>query len=161
MKTITIFSDTHGNKTLLKKCQQICNECDLILHAGDGNCDVFSIDGAYEKAIIVDGNCDGGFAGCHEQIIEIEQKRILLTHGHLFGVKTSLKTLVAYAKSKECNVVIYGHNHKMRVEEIDGVLTINPGTLSRTSAYKSFCYLVINQSKAVATLREIYQQKKV
>ena len=51
MKTITIFSDTHGNKTLLKKCQQICNECDVILHAGDGNCDVFSIDGAYENQL--------------------------------------------------------------------------------------------------------------
>ncbi len=156
MKKIVIFSDTHGNKTLIKKTEQICIESDLILHAGDGNTDVFSIEGAYEKAEIVDGNCDGGFAGVNEIILEIEERKILLTHGHLYGVKNSLNTLVSYAKKINCDIVIYGHNHKKNVETRDGILLINPGTLSRSSFEKSFCYLVISGNKAVATLRELY-----
>ena len=34
------------------------------------------------------------------------------------------------AKSRDCDAVFFGHTHKPVIEEIDGVLAINPGSLS-------------------------------
>lgn len=154
MKTIAIFSDTHGNKSAIKKCETILRESDMIFHAGDGNFDLSVFPDLADKVYAVDGNCDYGALGTLESVIEVEDRKILLTHGHLYGVKSNLDKLVARAKELCCDIVIYGHNHKKRVETIDGVLTINPGTLSRTCPTPSFCYLVIDREKAVATLNE-------
>ena len=38
--------------------------------------------------------------------------------------------IVEKTKAKDCQAVIYGHTHRPVVEEEDGILVINPGSLT-------------------------------
>ncbi len=158
MKKIIILSDTHGNLNDLKKLTSHLEEADLILFAGDGVNDfnVFPLE-IYKKIKMVSGNCDFSSAD-KELIFEVEKKKILLCHGDGYRVKSGLMPLFLHAKEKNCDVVVYGHTHDARIDEHEGILFINPGTLYRYSK-KSFCYLVISDDKAVATINDSFFNK--
>ena len=53
--------------------------------------------------------------------LEIEGKRIFATHGHLYGENPPLKA---------GEILLQGHTHIPRHEEKDGILFLNPGSLS-------------------------------
>lgn len=155
MKKIVIVSDTHGNKTALKKVENIILESDLAIHLGDGLSDVFSLcEEAQKKFVLIEGNCDKNSGLSTERVIEIEGKKIFLTHGHLFGVKGKKDKLIEYAKSLKCDVALYGHTHKCSVDKFETITLINPGTLSRTNPEWSFCYLIIEKNKIIATINK-------
>lgn len=158
MKKIIILSDTHGNLNDLKKLTPLLDEADLILFAGDGVKDfsVFPLE-IYKKIKMVSGNCDFSTID-RELIFEVEKKRIMLCHGDRYMVKSGLMPLFLHSKEKDCNVVVYGHTHDARIDEHEGIMFINPGTLSRYSM-KSFCYLVISGDKAVATINDGFFSK--
>ncbi len=152
MTGIVILSDTHGNRRAIDGIDGVLSEADLIIHLGDT-----SSDGAYirtkypNKTHIVNGNCDPMKVGEDEIVLNVEGVKIFATHGHLYGVKYSLEKLVYRAKELECSVALYGHSHRAAEEEIGGVLTINPGCMTRYSE-NSYCYLAINGEKAVAKI---------
>lgn len=154
MKTLLIFSDTHGNRTALKKAYPIMKECDYILHLGDGVRDMMIFPDIFTKLYAVDGNCDLGVTDNREVILQVEDRKLLLTHGDQYGVKRNTDTILAYAKKIGVDIVLYGHSHYKEIVEKDGVLLINPGSLSYSTPQKSCCYLVINGKKAVATINE-------
>ena len=78
--------------------------------------------------ISVKGNCD--YIDLPPlQVIEIESKRILVTHGHLYNVHFDIFKLYMLAKEKGADIVLYGHTHNQMVEEYDGITFINPGAL--------------------------------
>lgn len=151
MKTFLILSDSHGNRTAIKKIAPLCAENDFIVHLGDGAGDIREIMREFpEKVYSVRGNCDG-FDGQDECVIEAEGLSILCCHGHKYGVKSGLFKLVARAKELDCEIALYGHTHRAIIEEIDGVLCINPGA---AGAYyeASYCYLVLHNKKPTATI---------
>ncbi len=154
MKTILIFSDTHGNRTALRKAYHIMKETDFIFHLGDGARDMMEFSDIFDKLYAVDGNCDLGVTGSREMVVEIEDRKILLTHGDIYGVKRGTDFLLSYAKKLGVDIVLYGHTHSKSIVEKDNILMINPGSLSYSTAEKSCCYLVINGKNAVATLNE-------
>ena len=88
--------------------------------------------------IAVKGNCDS-FCGCSmgddpaERVLEIEGHRILLTHGHLHGVKASLIPLASSAQAAGCDIALFGHTHiyTERYQAINGsaVCLFNPGSI--------------------------------
>lgn len=150
MTTIVVLSDTHGNRKDIDALFPIMEESDYIIHLGDT-----SQDGNYirrqfpKKTYLLNGNCDLVKLGEDELILQIEGVKIFACHGHLYSVKSTPQRLASRAKACGCNVALYGHTHSASETEIDKVLTINPGTMSRYSN-KSYCYLVINGDKAVA-----------
>lgn len=76
---------------------------------------------------IVKGNCD--FWDSHfseEKIIFWEGKRIFLTHGHLYGVKSSYDSLREMGRKMKCDIILFGHTHREFLEEKDMILA-NPG----------------------------------
>lgn len=76
---------------------------------------------------IVKGNCD--FWDSHfseEKIIFLEGKRIFLTHGHLYGVKSSYDSLREMGRKMKCDIILFGHTHREFLEEKDMILA-NPG----------------------------------
>ena len=155
MKTIVALSDTHGNISAIERLTTLFSESDYVVHLGDGARDMKSYYANYgEKIYQVNGNCDITAYGLKYFVLEVEKVRVLLTHGDGFGVKSSLKRLVEFAKSENCQVALYGHTHESKIEEIDGVLTVNPGSLSYFTAEKSVAYLVINGEKAVAKINK-------
>ncbi len=156
-----ILSDTHGNVSDLLKLKQILSEADMVLFAGDGDNDFASLPkDIYAKTKIVSGNCD--YARFPKEIIfEAEDHKILLCHGDRFHVKGGLTSLYYYAKEKSCDIVIYGHTHENKILKFDDVLFINPGNLQKYSTKKTFCYLVINGKKVVATINDSFFNNKI
>lgn len=147
MKTVTVLSDTHGNRRALEKLDVVLSESDYIIHLGDT-----SADGAYlrhmygAKTFVVNGNCDNMKLGEDELVIDIEGVKIFATHGHLYSAKQTLSKLAARAKELGCAIVLYGHTHSAREDVIDGITLINPGCMTRYSQ-NSYCYLVINGAR--------------
>ena len=154
MKTITVISDTHGNRRAVDALDGVLAESDYIIHLGDTSGDGSYIRAKYpDKTYLVNGNCDHMKLGEDELVLQVEGVKIFATHGHLYSAKRTLLSMAARANDLNCGVVLYGHTHKADEREIDGVLLINPGTMSRY-AQKSYCYLVVNDKKIVCKIVE-------
>lgn len=150
MKKFIVFSDLHGDRRSLQKLLPLIKENDGGFFAGDGASDVIGL--GMENLYCVRGNCDG--SGQSEMVVEVEGIKILLTHGHEYGVKGGLFRLYYRAKELDVRVVIFGHTHQPLVEEQDGILFLNPGSCSQFCLEKSFIYLCIENSKVHAFLNK-------
>ena len=154
MKKIIVVSDSHGNMNGIDALRALIAENDFVIHLGDGVQDLRAIRAEYpEKAYFCAGNCDF-FAGYPtEGTLDIEGVRIFYCHGHRYGVKNGLEALASVAKSRGCEIALYGHTHEAKISQIDGVTLINPGTaryaLDRGGSY---CYLVVNGAKFTPVL---------
>ena len=65
-----------------------------------------------------------------EDVIEVEGNKILVTHGHYYGVSMAFDQLAEAARSRGCNAAFFGHIHVPVVEKEAGVLLVNPGSLA-------------------------------
>ena len=156
MKTLVILSDTHRNLQPLEKIATVLAESDYIIHLGDMASDANDLLRAYpKKTFIVSGNNDffGGLP--NELVLDVEGRRLFACHGHRYGVKSGTERLAEAAKEHGCDIALYGHTHAADVHEEKGILLINPGCMTCYSPEKSYCYLVIEKQKAVATIVNI------
>lgn len=110
---------------------KMCKDADVVLHLGDNVSDVEIIKKEIGKDVIfVKGNCDIERSAKVEQLIELENKKILMTHGHEYGVKSSLLNLNYRAKELGADIALYGHSHIASIEKHDGIWFVNPGSVS-------------------------------
>ena len=74
-----------------------------------------------------------------EDVIEVEGNKILVTHGHYYGVSMAFDQLAEAARSRGCNAAFFGHIHVPVVEKEAGVLLVNPrkSGLSQTTGTPS------------------------
>lgn len=151
MTTLTVVSDTHGNRAAIDSLARVLEESDAVVHLGDTSQDGIYIKKYNKNTYTINGNCDLMPCGQNEAVIPVEGVKIFACHGHRYSVKSGLAGLAERAKDLGCRIALYGHTHRAREEEIDGVLLLNPGTMSRYSE-KSYIYLVINGEKAVAKI---------
>lgn len=142
---IGVISDTHMMIKNMEKTIPYLEECDLIIHAGDNFTDSRYLHHMTNVGIIaVKGNCD--FDDVEEELVfEVANKTIFLCHGDKFGVKYGTKGLEEKAAEVNADIVIFGHTHTPLREEKNGILYINPGSISlpRGVAYKSFIIMYI------------------
>lgn len=129
---ILVISDSH-NVVLDSQIEDIKKEgqFDLLIHCGDkySDADMFAEKLHIDEVIKVPGNCDYNVIGMEPTIIqEIEGKKFIITHGHLFHVKLGLSPLKVFAKKNKADLVLYGHTHKAKREEVDSILYFNPGS---------------------------------
>ena len=149
MKTAIIISDTHGNRAAVQQLKSLCAENDYLIHLGDGSFDLYPLLAEFpDKIYRINGNCDFPKTGEDETILDIEGVKIFATHGHIYSAKTTLTRLSERAKELGCTVVLYGHTHRAREDEIDGITLINPGTMSRYSE-QSYTYMTAANGKAI------------
>lgn len=122
---ILIISDYHKREDKVLELIRKYNPTHTIC-CGDGESD----EEFYTKnnIISVKGNCDYINLPLLS-VIEIEGKRILVTHGHLYNVHFDIFKLYMLAKENNANYVLYGHTHNQMVEEYEGITFINPGAL--------------------------------
>ena len=79
---------------------------------------------------IVKGNTDSDDFDTREtKVFDLFGKKVLLTHGHLFNVKTTLKELEKKAHYENVDICVFGHTHKEFLEEKNGIIFVNPGAL--------------------------------
>lgn len=128
---VLIVSDTHGKDEKLEEAVMREAPFDYLIHCGDVEGREFFIEALAEcPCTIVSGNNDFFSDLQREAEIELEGHRILVTHGHYYGVSMDVYGLVDEAKSRNAQIVMFGHTHKPMAEIRDGVLVINPGSLS-------------------------------
>lgn len=127
---IAVVSDTHGFTERLESLKEIVDECDRLFFLGDGETDIKRLCGRFTtQTVAVAGNND--FRGYYEKevIEEADGVKFLLTHGHGYGVRNGLDTLLARAKEMRCAFALFGHTHKAIICERDGIILMNPGSL--------------------------------
>lgn len=120
---LLIISDTHGKIFNLDKIIEIENP-DTIIFCGDGEKDVLSVN----NLIGVSGNCDFYKFFPNNQNLLIQNKKIFVTHGHLFHTKGGLEELNYYAENNAVDIVIFGHTHIPYNEYKNKILFFNPGS---------------------------------
>lgn len=147
---ILLLSDTHGNFPLALEACFIAEPFDLLIHLGDGCDDVTLLKmSGIDKCVNVSGNCDLGSTAPRELIWEGEGIRILLTHGDRYGVKSGLEPLLARSKELNVNATFYGHTHLPLNETIDGILFVNPGTLTKAALCNSCAIIELIQDRDI------------
>lgn len=128
---IAVVSDTHRGNKYINLAKNYIKNADILIHLGDNTDDVEELTRGFEGEVYsVRGNCDYGSNMPSEQIVEVEGKRIFITHGHNYGVKYSLNNIYYRAKELNADIVLFGHTHEALVLEEDGILFMNPGSIS-------------------------------
>ena len=136
-----IFSDSHGDEDNLRWMAELMSRrgpVDAYVHCGDGAQDFERLENYLlalsPRASIygVRGNCDYFVNDVPwQRVMRLGGVNVLITHGHLHGVKTTLSLLPSAAREMRCGVVLFGHTHRPALEERDGILLMNPGTAQR------------------------------
>lgn len=129
MARIAVISDSHGRIDNLDFFTERIGQADSLFFLGDTVEDAPKIANRLNTGYVaVRGNCDYRFDISTERIVTWHKHRILLVHGHLFS---SPLALFYKAKAENCSVVCFGHTHVPCMESKDGILLLNPGSLSR------------------------------
>ncbi len=128
---VLICSDSHTRLNYFQEVMEL-EKPELVIFAGDHSTDALDISLVYEEIPfkIVRGNTDFSDRKTEDELkFEINGKKVLLTHGHLQWVKSSLNELEIRAKEEEVDICIFGHTHRELEIEKDGILYLNPGAL--------------------------------
>jgi putative phosphoesterase len=149
MKLIVI-SDTHHLTTkVISELKKIKN-IDKIIHLGDFVQDGKKISEQLSIPLVaVKGNCDfGDIKAPLETIINVHNQKILICHGHKYGVKYGLDRLYYKALESNVDIVMFGHTHVCLNQRIENILFFNPGspTLPRGNSKASYGSIDVNEN---------------
>lgn len=140
---ILVVSDTHGDYLSFKTAVETQRSADVIIHCGDSQGEIDDIKLQFpNKAIIaVKGNCDFSSSLPTVETITIENKKLFITHGHLYNAKYTLYNLCCAAREAGADILLFGHTHNALTEYDDGLYIVNPGSLHGYNA--SYAYIDI------------------
>ena len=131
---IVVISDTHGNYYALENVIMRNTDADWIIHLGDGEHELDNFILCHQKLapkiIHVAGNCDFDSLSNDVFVLPVMNHKILATHGHLYGVNSSLDRLKALALTNGCDIVLFGHTHVRHQSYENGMYFLNPGSAS-------------------------------
>ena len=118
---IGIISDTHG--LLRPEAERRLAGVDHIVHAGDiGRPEIVDALRRIAPVTAIRGNVDSG-----EWAREYADTELVRLAGKSFYVLHDLKTLHINARAG-IDVVFSGHSHVPKIQRIDGILYLNPGS---------------------------------
>ncbi len=129
---IGVISDTHGSLARFEFALSRLGPVEALVHLGDLVRDALDIQARTGLPVhMVRGNCDSAPGVPLETVIEpLPGIRLLISHGHQYGVKYSLNRLSFRAQELECQAALFGHTHMPQMERQGRVLLLNPGSLS-------------------------------
>ena len=111
---VLIVSDTHGHDENLERAVMMETPFDMLVHCGDVEGREIFIEALVDCPCCI-------VAGNNDFFSDLPRED---------GVSMDISGVAEEAKSRDCDAVFFGHTHKPVIEEIDGVLAINPGSLS-------------------------------
>ncbi len=130
---ILVVSDTHRKDGNLRYVIEQQKPIDMLIHLGDAEgSEMFIPDwvGPGCRMEMILGNNDFFSLLDKEREIVLGRHRVLLTHGHYYGVSIGPEGLADEARSRGCDVAMFGHTHKPYLNVIGDVTVLNPGSLS-------------------------------
>jgi uncharacterized protein len=127
MIKILVVSDSHGNFSILDKILEENKPFDYLIHCGDGVDDLSNLY-IESKIIKVSGNVDlyRGIDIVRVNLISIEDKKILVVHGDLLGVKNGYESLRSESIRVGADITLFGHSHIQYLSDHKPYL-FNPG----------------------------------
>lgn len=132
---LLVVSDTHGDRESLSDILRLLGRSvNALIHLGDGSYDVRA---AASQGVPVPplygirGNMDSDNSVPLIRTFDAEGRRLLLAHGHRFPLGSGVESLVYAALEQKARGFFFGHTHVPYCEERDGILILNPGSLSR------------------------------
>ena len=127
---ILVLSDSHG---AIAPMEQAVERTDphLILHLGDCWRDAERLHQNFPQIPLqqVPGNCDFRPEEPTEQLLCLDRFRILMCHGHTYGVKQSLLSAGLAAEAQNLDLFLFGHTHRPYCDWADTSLLVNPGSI--------------------------------
>ncbi len=130
---IGLISDTHipdRARIIPQNVLDAFKDVDLIIHAGDLTTQSV-IDELEEIAPVmaIQGNMDrvAGLDLPKARTIEVEGVKIGVAHGEVYP-RGDTQQLLYLAKQLGVNILISGHSHQPKIEQIEDVLLLNPGS---------------------------------
>lgn len=97
-----------------------------------------------DKIICTKGNCDAevdqmisNFKIIPHKKIKIAKKTVMFTHGHKFNIDTPAENV---------DILIYGHFHTGFIQEKNGQLFVNSGSVSLPKNNTANSYLILDES---------------
>ena len=101
-----------------------------------------------DKLLVVKGNCDAEvdemiseFKFNDHILMEINGKKFYFTHGHKYNIEN-----IPY---DDFDVMIYGHIHQGFIQEKEGFVFANPGSISLPKCNSVHSYIVLVDNKIV------------
>ena len=136
MRLLVVSDSHHDISRLVPVLRKFAGYVDLIAHLGDG---VDDLEPAAQRARVhlprveaVRGNGDDAEPGLWpRRLIGSAERPILLLHGHIEGANEDLGRVLLAAEASGAKLVLFGHTHKLFMEEYRGVLAVNPGSIAR------------------------------
>lgn len=127
---ILVLSDSHGNLANMVRAVELSSPR-MILHLGDCWRDGERLHDLFPEIPFqqVPGNCDFRSSEPAERLLFIEDKRVLICHGHTYGVKQSLLPAGYAAEEQNLDLFLFGHTHKPLVDMRGKTLFLNPGSI--------------------------------
>ena len=164
MKALVI-SDIHGSSYYAEKIKEIVGKenPDKIILLGDlyyhGPRNELSqeyapmkvaeiLNSFKDKLLVVKGNCDAevdemisDFKFEDHLLLNINGKNIYFTHGHKYNIE-----VIPY---EDFEILIYGHIHQGFIQEKEGYIFANPGSISLPKCGTEHSYLILEENKII------------
>lgn len=128
---ILVVSDTHRKNDLYVQLCEKYKPLDMVIHCGDIEGSEYIIQEAAKCPVkMVAGNNDFFSVLKREEEFSIGRNKIWLTHGHNYYVSMGNEILKEEARSRGVDIVFYGHTHRPVIDYDNGVIAVNPGSLT-------------------------------
>lgn len=152
---ILVLSDSHGNVENMVRAVE-SESPRMILHLGDCWRDAEHLRDRFPDIEFyqVPGNCDYRSFEPAEQLLCIEDLRILFCHGHTYGVKQSLLRAGYAAEEQSLDLFLFGHTHKPLVDRRGKTWFLNPGSIG-DYFHPTYGVVIIQQGKLNARTADL------
>jgi len=128
---ILLVSDTHGHNNNFFQVIDEQGPFDMVIHCGDAEGSEYILEQAAGCPLhIVMGNCDFFSDLPREEEIQVEGKKILITHGHYYSVNCGVETLMEEAEARDIDIAVFGHTHRPTIAYGKKSMVLNPGSLT-------------------------------
>jgi len=150
-----LLADTHG--VLDERIATLARECDIAVHAGDVGAaavvDALQVGGA--QVFAVRGNNDvpakwsiderTTLATLHDVVrVELPGGILVATHGDQFS--PSKRHARLRAAFPEAQAILYGHSHKLVIDDAEAPWVLNPGAAGRARTFGGPSCLLLHAS---------------
>ena len=135
-----VFSDSHNYPYFMESAIRKNPDTEVVFFLGDGLSDIEEMFYKFPKIkfLAVKGNCDFRYIVFGEAVektaeIFICGKKIVYTHGDLYGTKYGKVGLSDLATSRFADIVLFGHTHIPELEYVNekepSFYLFNPGSV--------------------------------
>jgi uncharacterized protein len=151
---VLIISDTHGKNERIDELWEKVGEVDLLIHLGDIADGEYLLDALFDcPKHMIRGNNDFFLDLPAEKMFRLGSYKVWITHGQQYYVYSGTKRLREEGKAKGADIVMFGHTHRPYLAKEDGLLLLNPGSLSypRQEGHRpSYMILEIDQDNQLS-----------